>query len=131
MGKFKTSLDVKKISEKEWRLIDPLVYESDTVGIIIVPSGFVTNFGSVPRLPFMYLLFGGVGDEACVLHDWLYASPHEPFYGSGKKVNREIADKVLRGVVKECLKDGWKITGFLAAWAMWAGVRIGGASHWK
>jgi hypothetical protein len=130
MGKFVTGLDVRKLSEREWQLINPFVYNSDTVGMIIVPKGFVTNFGSVPRLPFMYAAFGGVGDQACTLHDWLYAAPHETFAGSGAIVDRVTADKVLRGVIKECMRDSWTITRSLTAWAMWVGVRFGGKSHW-
>lgn len=138
MGKFLSELDVRKASEREWKLLEPLVYNSNTIGIIVVPAGFVTNFGSVPRLPFMYTLFGGVGDEACTLHDWLYTGPHESITGLGLKVDRATADKVLRGVVYECLRvDDSNISGMAhnlislgVAWAMWVGVRIAGASHW-
>ena len=121
---------MRKLDEHKWQLLGPFVYESDTVGTIIVPKGFITNFGSVPRLPFMYAAFGGVGDQACTLHDWLYAEPHETFSGSGVIVDRATADKVLRGVIKECMRDSWPITRSSTAWAMWAGVRVGGASHW-
>lgn len=139
MGKFLTDLNVKKISEHEWRLIDPLVYNSNTVGVIVVPEGFITNFGSVPRFPLVYLLFGGVGDKACTVHDWLYTKPHRVIAESGKQVARCTADKIMRGVIYECLRgDDETIAGILknmlslaAAWAMWAGVRIGGWSHWS
>ena len=130
MGKFRTDLVARILNEREWQLAEPLVYESDTVGVIIVPKGFVTNFGSVPRLPFMYMFFGGVGNRACTLHDWLYAPPHEPFTGCGVSVDRKTADKVLRGVIRECMQDSWPIIKSSTAWAMWAGVRIGGSSHW-
>lgn len=132
MGKFETKLRVEKISERCWKLTDPLVYRSDTIGVIIVDTGFVTNFASVPRLPFMYMLFGGVGDEAATLHDWLYRKDHTQSTGNERKIDRETADKVLRGVIIECLtNDGSsQLTAGLTAWLMWAGVRIGGASHW-
>ena len=138
MGKFLSELDASKFSKNEWKLNEPLVYNSNTVGVIVVPEGFVTNFGSVPRLPLMYLLFGGVGDEACTLHDWLYTAPHNPIR-CGVTVDRSTADKVFRGVVYECLRvDDSNISGMAhnlislgVAWAMWAGVRIGGASHWN
>jgi len=95
-------------------------------------SSFVTNFSSVPRLPFMYMLFGGVGDEAATLHDWLYRKEHTQSTGSDKVIDRETADKVLRGVIVECLtRSGTsKLRAKATAWAMWAGVRAGGASHW-
>jgi len=132
MGKFETKLRVEKISERCWKLTDPLVYRSDTIGVIIVDTGFVTNFASVPRLPFMYLLFGGVGDEAATLHDWLYRKDHTQSTGHERKIDRATADKVLRGVIIECLtNDGSShLTACLTAWLMWAGVRIGGARHW-
>ena len=132
MGKFETKLRVEKIGERCWKLTDPLVYRSDTIGVIIVDTGFVTNFASVPRLPFMYLLFGGVGDEAATLHDWLYRKEHTQSTGHERKIDRATADKVLRGVIIECLtNDGSsRFMASLTAWLMWAGVRIGGASHW-
>lgn len=128
MGKFVTPLRAEKLSERNWELLEALIYKSDTLNdYIVVPKGFVTNFASVPRLPFMYLLFGGIGDEAATLHDWLYSTL------CSIDVSRAKADKILRGVIIECLtKDGkakWKA--MLIAYAMWAGVRIGGASHWK
>lgn len=133
MGKFQSPLRVQKSDEQEWVLIEPLIYQSNNIGRIVVDAGFVTNFASVPRLPFMYLLFGGVGDEAATLHDWLYRPAHTAFTGGTIKIDRETADKVLRGVIIECLtRSGvsvWRAK--LKAWAMWVGVRIGGASHWE
>ena len=147
MGKFQSPLRVEKRGEREWVLLEPLIYQSNNVGVIVVDAGFVTNFGSVPRLPFLYMLFGGVGDEAATLHDWLYRKEHtrhssRAVYSSAvlndwkhnnRPVKRETADKVLRGVIIECLtRSGlsvWRAK--LTAWAMWAGVRIGGASHWE
>lgn len=128
MGKFVTPLRAEKLSERNWELLEALIYKSDTLSdYIVVPKNFVTNFASVPRIPFMYLLFGGIGDEAATLHDWLYSTL------CSIDVSRAKADKILRGVIIECLtKDGkakWKA--ILIAYAMWAGVRIGGASHWK
>jgi len=138
MGKFLTDLNVKKVSEHEWKLLDPLVYNSKTVGVIVVPEGFVTNFGSVPRFPIIYMLFGGVGDKACAIHDWLYTYPHEIITGSGIKVDRSTSDKIMRGVIYECLRgDDEKLAGIIknmfglaTSWAMWAGVRLGGLTHW-
>lgn len=138
MGKFLTPLKVEKITEREWMLTDALVYDSATVGVIVVRAGFKTNFGSVPRLPFIYLLFGGVGDEECTLHDHLYSAPHEIISGSGLSVDRRTADRIMRGAIYERLRvDDASLPGILRnavslglAWAMWAGVRVGGGPHW-
>ena len=133
MGKFHSKLRVEKESERCWKLLEPLIYQSETIGQIVVDAGFVTNFASVPRLPFMYMLFGGVGDEAATLHDWLYRKEHTQSTGHERKIDRKIADKVLRGVIIECLtKDGASaLKAKLTAWAMWAGVRFGGGAHWE
>jgi len=44
MGKFQTSLKAEKLDERSWKLLEPLVYNSDTIGLIVVDAGFVTNF---------------------------------------------------------------------------------------
>ncbi len=54
-----------------WRVESPLVFFSETQGEITVPVGFLTDFASVPRLPFAYLFFGDRAHAAAVVHDWL------------------------------------------------------------
>lgn len=123
MSKFITPLRLERLEDSSrdgrgtWLLIDPLVYESDKAGIIItVPKGFVTDLASVPRLPFAYLLTGGIGHAAAVVHDALYTT---------HQVTREMADDVfyeallLLGIPKP------------QAWLMWAGVRVGGGGSWE
>lgn len=101
----------------KWRLTQPLIYDSDVAKrVIVVPVGFVTDLASVPRVPIAYMLAGGTSNEASVVHDFLYTS---------HIVDRETADAVL--------KEASAVTGVPAwrRWIMWAGVRIGGASHWN
>jgi hypothetical protein len=97
-------------------LVQPFVFKSDTAGVITVPAGFVTDYASVPRLPFAYLLFGGVADEAAVIHDFLYSSG---------TVSRKIADAVFREAMQACDVAGWR------RWPMWLGVRMFGGSHYS
>ncbi len=147
MGRFLTELDVKRLPDKngrkQWKLLSPLIYESVNVGIIIVPTGFITNFANVPRVPVIYLIFGEAGDEEAVLHDFLYQNPHVTISNGGITVDRSTADKVLRGARYSCdrinldeyesvtltsvLNNMWA---YLGAWCFWAGVRVGGSSHW-
>ena len=145
MGRFLTELNVKRLPDKngrkQWQLLSPFIYESANVGIIIVPTGFVTDFASIPRLPFVYWIFGGAGDEEAVLHDFLYQNPHTT--GCGVTVDRSLADKVLRGARYSCERinlDEYesvtltsvlnKVWAYLGAWCFWAGVRVDGSSHW-
>lgn len=98
-------------------LTDPLVYESEVAGrIFVVPTGFHTDLASVPRLPLAYLLFGGVGDAAAVVHDYLYTT---------QQVSRKVADDVLAEAMKASGVAGWR------RGPMWLGVRLFGGSHWE
>lgn len=146
MGRFLTELDVKRLPDKDgrkqWKLLAPLIYESSSVGVIVVPTGFVTDFSSVPRLPFIYWFFGGRGDQEGVLHDYLYSKPHTT--GNGLIIDRSLSDRVLRGARYGCekadlseyenvtlgnlLKNVWA---YFGAWCFWAGVRLVGWAYWE
>ena len=144
MGKFHTDLKVERTASGKWKLLAPLVYESKTVGMIIVPTGFETDFASVPRIPFAYWFFGGMNDKEGVIHDWLY-DQHVTFIG-GQPVTRKQADAVLPGAIiseelkplSECdslvcyttttARNFWS---FVSAWAFWVVVRLFARGHWR
>lgn len=99
------------------RLLEALVYDSALLRrMVTVPSGFITDFASVPRIPVAYLAAGGCANAAAVVHDWLYTT-HE--------VDRATADAVFREAVLAGGDPAWR------AWLMWAGVRIGGAGPYQ
>ena len=119
MSGFLTDLDVEEVDDTSasgrgtWRVTAPLVYQSDVAGkTITVPVGFLTDFASVPRLPFIWLVAGDCGHEAAVVHDWLYAS-HE--------VDRKMADLVFGEALEVSGQPTWR------AMLMWLGVRVGGS----
>lgn len=120
MSKFLTELEVENASDRDdgdWRLVAPLVYQSDVAGqTFTVPAGFTSNFASVPRWPIVYWFCGNTSSEAAVVHDFLYSFPHP--------VPRPMADAVLR--------EASGVTGvsWLRRHAMHLGVRLFGASHW-
>ena len=103
----------------QWELLDDFVVliEDDAtipapgLRTIVVPGGFATDLASVPRLPAAYLLFAGRARRSAILHDWLYQ----------QRMPRAWADAVFRAAMGE------EQVGPLARWAMWAGVRLGGA----
>lgn len=39
-----------------------------------VPAGYVTDLGSVPRLPLVFVIAGDVAHDAALAHDWLYTN---------------------------------------------------------
>lgn len=95
----------------------PFVYQSDVaMETFTVPEGFRTDLASVPRLPLAYMLFGGVADEAAVVHDYLY---------SERLVSRKMADDVFDEAMKVKGIWAWR------RWPMWFGVRLFGGSHWE
>lgn len=75
MSRFITGLDMELMcstdgdplknrnGEQLYELKNPLIYQSDVAGVVItVPTGFVTDLASIPRLPFIYILLAKVAD---------------------------------------------------------------------
>lgn len=98
-----------------WVLDKPLGYYSSLLKCLVtVPTGFETDLASVPRLPFIYTLWGGKAHREGVLHDYLYRKDAVP------GVPRRDADRVfleameLRGKPRR------------VRYPMYLGVRIGG-----
>lgn len=76
MGAFLDRLvaeEIDPVSDRpQWRLHEPLRFYSSTLReIVVVPSGFETDFASVPRVPIAWLIAGGTANDAAVVHDWL------------------------------------------------------------
>lgn len=122
MSHFITPLDLRRIedvsrdSRGTWRLLAVLVYWSSMLKMqLAVPAGFITDLASVPRLPFAYLLAGGIGHAAAVLHDWLY---------SCHAVDRKTADNLFYEALVALGISRWR------AYLMWIGVRAGGWASW-
>ena len=114
-----TSLDIRKVGTKEWQLLAPLVVLVVVDGksyLIRVPPGFVTDFASVPRLPLIFFLFGGIGEISATVHDWLYYTGEFP---------REVCDKIFRELL-----DHVDRAGAFRANGMYAGVRVGGSKFY-
>ena len=119
IAKFITNLKMESTEHSDngkWRIFSPLIYSSKVAKrLIVVPTGFITDLASVPRLPFIYLVTGGKANEASVIHDYLYVS---------KMVSRSMADAVFREAMAASGVSGWR------RWMMWSGVRVGGGSAW-
>lgn len=117
MSRFVTALQVELQGDrKTWKLLSEFVYEDSEHGRIAVARGFETDFASVPRLPVVFDLVGAYGHAAATLHDWLYSSGLVP---------RKSADRIFREALRATGIARWR------AWLMWAGVRLGGSSHYR
>ena len=112
---FLSPLDCTLVDDRDglWRLDAPLAFFSEVAGQRIeVPAGFTTDFASVPRIPLVYMLYGDRNRKAATIHDYLYR--HQIF-------DRATCDAVFREAMRA---DG---EGFMVSFAMWFGVRLGGA----
>ncbi len=78
MSQFTTPLRIEYEDEKNWKLLEPFEYHVDTYPsekIIQVPTDFITDFASIPRIFWVILSPFGEYGKAAVIHDWLYRTP--------------------------------------------------------
>lgn len=129
MSEFLTRCDVEDINDIAasgrglWRFLSPLRYQSDLTGdTYTVPVGYVTDFASVPRVPIAFLLCGNTCAKPAGLHDFLYTP--DPVTGKHPVPDRATADALLKEAALSEGVPAWR------CWLLWAGVRLGGASHW-
>lgn len=93
----------------EWVLMALLVWHKGKS--ITVPTGFITNLASIPRLLRALLNVNGKSRKPAVLHDFLYCS---------KLFSRSVADRIFYdALVAEGMNKA-------LARLYWAGVRSGG-----
>lgn len=119
MSYFIGELDTRLVDERKdlHKLLHSFGFYSSLVGERIdVPFGFVTDFASVPRIVGAWLLYGGKGKKAAVIHDWLYSS---------QRFTREIADAIFKEALEASGYAKWEVAG------MYAGVRLGGWVAWR
>lgn len=118
---FLSELEVRLLPDGRWQLTADFKSEArhkNWTQAIVVPKGFITDFASVPRLPFAYLLAGGIVHKAAVIHDWLYAIGQT-------KGERELADQVFHAAMKE---EGIPL---LQRSLMYVAVRAFGGSYFE
>lgn len=82
---------------------------------VVVPAGFVTDLGSIPRIFWSALPTDGVYTFPAIVHDYLYWTQKHP---------RELADEVFRQGM-----DDMKVPAAVAL-AIHKAVRLGGGGAW-
>jgi hypothetical protein len=124
MSEFLTSLEVMEVNDLLesgrgiWKVVAPFKYQSDILGKTIqIEPDFLTDFASVPRIPFAYWIFGDTSHESAVIHDWLYHH-HEV-------CDEDTANKVLLEAMTVEGISAWR------RWGIYLGVKIGGKSGWE
>ncbi|MBA3588317.1 MAG: DUF1353 domain-containing protein [Methylibium sp.] len=120
-----SSLVIEPVSGGEWVLREPfqakVLFADGYSEWIIVPAGFVTDLASVPRLPGMFMLFGGKARKSAVLHDYLYSTGRERAFADDVflAAMRHEENRFTRGVMWLAVR--------LAGWTVWRGRPSNGA----
>lgn len=131
MAGFLAPLRIEEIDgdDRRWKLLERCIYHLTEPGgpeWVRVDEGFVTDFGSIPRLLWWVRGLSPFGRlrRAYVVHDKLY---QHPFVKSGqgtRRVTRKEADRILL--------EGCHVLG--ASWLnrrlIYRGVRLGGWLTW-
>lgn len=91
-----------------------MVYQDRKGHTWVVPAGYITDFVSVPRIPFAYWLTGDTAHMAAVFHDYLCTD-----YYPKLLTWREAADLFREAMQAEGVPR-------LRRWAMYWAVRLFG-----
>lgn len=114
----RTKLILKSLSNGKSILLDDYVYSINGYDIKVF-RGFITDGASVPKsLQWLYNPYGKY-INAAVVHDYLYSV----YNNTG--INRTLADKIFRYIMKETNVDSRTRRKFYAA------VRALGETSWK
>ena len=131
MAGFLSPLRIEEIpgDDRRWRLLDKCIYhltDADGPEWVCVEDGFVTDFGSIPRILWGVRGLSPFGRlrRAFTIHDKLYQLPLVESATSTRPVTRKDADQILL--------EGCHVLG--ASWlnrrVIYRGVRLGGVFAW-
>lgn len=116
---FRSNLLLEASKPGQWIVRRPLVWDlPGKLGVITVPSGFVTDLASVPRFLRDRKAFdvNGASRRPAVLHDYLYATG---------MLGKEIADDIFRQALRD---EG---VGAVTAWAFYQAVNWFGGGPYR
>lgn len=119
MSSFTEPLVVTPLPDgRMWRLEKPFTYDVGELGgpdSIVVPQGFITDFGSVPQALWWIVSPIGKALGGYVLHDYLYATQTR---------SRLVSDAILLEALEVLGVNRFQ------RWLIFRGVRLGGWVAW-
>ena len=126
MGEFLTKLDCTPLedSDRVWVLNKPLIFRSAILGDITAPEAFHTDLSSVPRVPLLYLLYGGRAHYEGVIHDLLFRNDAADYIEFIEGLKRRVTFSQANRVFLEAQEARKK--SFFVRYGMTAGVYLGG-----
>ena len=120
MSRFLACPALVKLSEPSglgrarWRTQGELIFLDGNGRTWTVPTGYITDFASVPRLPLAYWWTGDTAHMSAVLHDWLCTDVYPDLMSW-----REAADLFREAMIAEGT-PAWR------RWMMYWAVRLFG-----
>lgn len=126
---FLGDLLVGYIDGKRWKVAQGFTYrlcQPDGVQFVRIPTGFVTDFASMP-LGVVFKSPGGRWDKPAIVHDVLYKTMQVSVEG---KAEPRI---VTRGEADAIFKEAMEVAGvnWVSRQIIYAGVRAGGWRAWN
>jgi hypothetical protein len=128
---FDSLLSVQERGPRDWTLLAPLIWQGTKGQSFTVPTGFVTDFATVPRFLHWKVSPYGPYTRAAVLHDWLLDELARWVKAQGRRgpehynsenlppANSRDVDGIFRRAMED-LGVRWD-----RRWVMWAAVRWG------
>ncbi len=131
MKSFDSPLELEYIDGRNWKLTSNFDYLA-TDELIQIPSGFITDFASIPRLLWNLLPPTGDYGKAAVVHDWLYRHGGRIVHATapnGEITYRIYSRSACDGIFLQAMEDlgvGW-----FKRKIMWLAVRNWGWISFK
>lgn len=132
MANFLSPLQLEYLDGHKWRVIAPFDYHlgaPDGADHVHVPTGFLTDFASIPRVFWPLLPPTGAYGKAAVVHDWLYQE---------REIERHVGHVTLlrlatRLDADNAFKEAMEVLGVSrwTRWTLYLGVRSGGWVTWN
>jgi hypothetical protein len=121
-GAFDSELTIRAVGPVTWKLMAPLIWTGTRGDTFTVPSGFVTDFATVPRFLHWLVSPYGAYTRAAVLHDWLLVELAAWTRGDENTSEDPPADSHdTDGIFRRVMQDLG--VPFIQRWIMWTGVR--------
>lgn len=124
MGKWLTPLKLEVIGDRDFKVIEPLLYRDDKGKIHTTPAGQRTDLGSVWKIPIVANILAGCCNKATTQHD--------RDYRIGDCPRKEADERLFESAYYEQIEQGNEPDDALRiANTLYLGVRVGGKSSYK
>lgn len=124
-----SNFDTRQLERRLYMMLEDFSAIDPVFGKITAIKLFQTNYASIDIfhniwLFVFYALLADYGDKSATIHDWLYSG-----YGIGEcsiyYPTRKECDQIMYRLLRAEGVARWR------AWMFYAGVRVGGSSHYK